>query len=157
MIDNHLTDIDIQQYVLNKADCNANIIMHMHDCEYCKTKAETYKLLFFEIKQQPKSAFDFDLSGLVLKQLPQAKPGFSLNSLPGYSILLSFFAAVGISSYLYKAKIVYFFKTYILGITSGISSIVIFLVVATFLIFLIFQCIEMYRKYQRKIDDLNFY
>ena len=157
MIDNHLTDVDVQQFVLNKADCNADIITHMHNCEYCKTKAETYQLLFSEIKQQPKSAFDFDLSELVMKQLPQAKPGFSLNSLPGYFIMLSFFAAIGIPSYLFKAKITYFFKTYVLGITSGISSIVIFLVVITFLIFLIFQCAEMYRKYQQKNNALNFY
>jgi len=157
MSGNHLTDEDIQQYVLNKADCKTDVVTHIHDCEYCKTKAETYKLLFSEIKQQPKAAFDFDLSELVMKQLPQVRPGFSLNSLPGYFIIFSILAAIGIPYYLFKAKIIYFFKTYILGITSGISSIVVFLVVITFLIFLIFQCVEMYGKYRQKNNALNFY
>jgi hypothetical protein len=157
MIDNHLSDGDIQQYVLNKAGCTMSIITHMHDCEYCSAKAETYKLIFSEIKQQPKPIFDFDLSAAVMEQISPEKPKFSLNSLPGFVIILSALAAIGVPSYLYKAKIIYFFKTYILGITSGISSIVIFLIGITFLIFLIFQCIEMYKKYQRKIDDLNFY
>jgi len=157
MIDNHLTDGDIQQYVLNKAGCAMDIITHMHDCEYCKTKAETYRLIFSEIKQQPKPAFDFDLSAAVMKQISIEKSKFSLNSLPGFVIILSALAAIGVPSYLYKAKIIYFFKTYILGITSGISSIVIFLVVITFLIFLVFQCVEMYGRYRQKNNALDFY
>jgi hypothetical protein len=157
MIDNHLADVDIQQYVLDKANCKMNIITHMHDCEYCKEKAETYKLIFSEIKQQPKPAFDFNLSAAVLKQISIEKPKFSLNSLPGFLTILSALAAIGVPSYLFKAKIIYFFKTYILGITSGISSIVIFLIVITFLIFLIFQSVEMYGRYRQKNNALNFY
>jgi hypothetical protein len=157
MIDKHLADADIQQFILDKSNCSLDVVAHIHQCVLCQTKAETYKLLFSEIKEQPKPVFDFDLSAAVLKQVTTEKSKLSLNSLPGYLVIFSALAAIGIPSYLYKAKIVHFFKTYILGITSGISSLVIYLVIITFLIFLIFQSIEMYKKYQRKIEDLNFY
>ncbi|HEY4874141.1 MAG TPA: hypothetical protein VIH86_01085 [Puia sp.] len=157
MIDKHLADSDIQEFVLDKANCSLDVVAHMHQCAQCQAKAETYKLLFSGIKELPKPVFDFDLSAAVLKQVTTEKSKFSLNSLPGYLVIFSVLAAIGIPSYLYKTKIIHFFKTYILEITSGISSVVIYLVIVTFLIFLIFQCIEMYKKYLRKIDDLNFY
>jgi hypothetical protein len=157
MTDKHLADADIQEFVLDKANCSLDIAAHMNQCAQCEAKAETYKLLFSEIKEQSKPVFNFDLSAAVLKQVTTETPKFLLNSLPGYLVIFSVLAAIGIPSYLYKAKIVHFFKTYILGITAGISSLVIYLVVVTFLIFLIFQAIEMYKKYQRKIDGLNFY
>jgi hypothetical protein len=157
MTDNHLADADIQEFVLDKANCSLDVAAHIHQCAQCQAKAETYKLLFSEIKEQSKPVFDFDLSAAVLKQVVIEKPKFSLNSLPGYLVILSALAAIGISSYVYKLKIIHFYKTYILGVVSGVSSLVIYLMVITFLIFVIFQCIEMFKKYQRKIDDLNFY
>ena len=157
MIDKHLADADIQEFVLNKSNCSLDVVAHIHKCVQCQAQAETYKHLCSEHKEHPKTAFDFDLSAAVLKQVTTEESKFSLNSLPGYFIILSAFAAIGIPSYLYKLKIAKFFKTYILGIASGISSLVIYLVIITFFIFLIFQSVEMYKKYQRKIDDLNFY
>jgi hypothetical protein len=157
MIDKHLADADIQEFVLDKANCSLDVVAHIHQCAQCQAKAETYKLLFSEIKEQSKPAFDFDLSAAVLKQMTNEKSKFSLNSLPGYLVILSILAAIGIPSYVYKLKIIHFYKTYILGVVSGVSSLVMYLMAITFLIFVIFQCIEMYKKYQRKIDDLNFY
>jgi hypothetical protein len=157
MTDKHLGDADIQQFVLDKSNCSLDVVAHMNQCVQCQAKAETYKLLFSEIKEQSKPVFDFDLSAAVLKQVTTEEPKFSLNSLPGYAVIFSVLAAIGIPSYLYRIKIIQFYKTYILKITSGISSLVIYLMVITFLIFLIFQCLAMYKKYQRKIDDLNFY
>lgn len=157
MIDKHLDDLDIQQFVLDKANSGLDVVAHITQCPQCRAKAETYKLLFSEIKEQSKPVFNFDLSAAILKQVTTEKPKFSLNSLSGYLVIFSALAAIGIPAYLYKAKITLFFKRYILGITSGISSLVIYLVIVTFLIFLIFQAIEMYKKYQQKIDDLNFY
>jgi hypothetical protein len=147
MSDKHLMDADIQQFVLDKAGCSADIVAHMHRCVHCQSKGETYKLLFAEIKEQPKPVFDFDLSAAVVKKITTEKSTFSMNSFPAYLVIFSTLVSIGILAYLYKTKI----------IASGISSIVIFLVIITFLIFLVFQCIEMYKKYQRKIDDLNFY
>src|SRR5580704_9633567 len=101
MIDKHLADSDIQQFVLDKANCSLDVVAHIHQCVQCQAKAETYKLLFSEIKEQSKPSFDFDLSAAVLKQVTIEKPKFSLNSLPGYLVIFSALAAIGIPSYLY--------------------------------------------------------
>lgn len=153
----HLSDIDIQQYVFNKTDCSMDIVEHIHECGYCKTKADEYLFLFSGIKQQPKPGFDFDLSGLVIKQIPLAKPVFSWNSFMGYCIIGLVIVVFGIPAYLYRIYISYLFKKYILSIASGLSPVVFFLLITTVLIILIFQGIEMYKKYQKKIDTLNFY
>ena len=73
-------------------------------------------------------------------------------------IIASFaIAAIGIASYLYKIQLNIFYKKYILDITSSISKGVMYLLLTSALTLLIFQSIALYKKYQRKIDDLNFY
>jgi hypothetical protein len=81
----HLNDDEIQQYVLEKANCADEVIEHIKSCTNCKERAAQYSLLFEGIKQQEKPAFDFNLSELVVAQLPKSqhshsykKPFFSL-------------------------------------------------------------------------------
>ena len=157
MISKHLSDADIQQYVSDKTYCGADTIAHILECEHCRAKAETYRLIFSGIKQQPKPSFDFDLSGLILTQISPAKPAFLLNSLQGYLVAIIAVAVFGMGGYMYRAHALRLFKKYILSIVSGISPVVISLVITTALTILIFQSIELFKKYQRKIDDLNFY
>jgi len=38
MINKHVNDDEIQQYVLQKADCGIDIIEHIRSCETCKIK-----------------------------------------------------------------------------------------------------------------------
>jgi hypothetical protein len=156
MIDKHPEDADIQQFVLEEQNCSPDIVAHMHLCSVCNAKAETYRLIFSEIKQETKPVFDFDLSALVLKQVAEESK-FSLNSLPGFGIIFSIIAAIAIPAYLYKTAIRLFIKKYLLALTSGISTMIVYLIIAAFLMLIIFQCIEMYKKHQRKIDDLNYY
>ena len=157
MISKHLSDADIQQYVSDKTYCGADTIAHILECEHCRAKAETYRLIFSGIKQQPKPSFDFDLSGLILQQISPAKPAFLLNSLQDYLVAIIAVAAFGIAGYLYRTHITYLFKKYILSMASGLSPFVIGLLITTALTILIFQSIELYKKHQRKIDALNFY
>ncbi len=157
MITKHLSDFDIQQWVLDKTNCDENIIEHIHECEHCKTKAEAYQLLFSEIKEQPKPAFDFNLSEIILPQISPAQPAFQRNGLMKLIIASFAIAAIGIASYLYKIQFNIFYKKYILDITSSISKGVMYLLLTSAFTLLIFQSIALYKKYQRKIDDLNFY
>ena len=69
----HLTDDEIQQYVLEKANGSDTIIEHIQECTHCKERAEEYSLLFRAIQQQEKPVFDFDLADLVLQQLPKSQ------------------------------------------------------------------------------------
>ena len=82
----HLDDDEIQQYVLQKAMCDFNIVNHIHNCITCKTKAEVYNLLFEGIKQQEKPVFDFILTDLVMAQLPKSNISVSNDKLFFYCI-----------------------------------------------------------------------
>lgn len=67
MTSKHLSEEEIQQWALDKTKCGTEVIAHMHDCENCRAGAETYHLLFAEIKQMPNPVFDFNVPGLVLQ------------------------------------------------------------------------------------------
>src|SRR5215204_1670144 len=70
----HLTDDEVQQFVIDRQHCEVKIAEHIHTCKECKIKAEVYRSLITGIKQQPQPVFDFDLAAAVLTQLPVVQP-----------------------------------------------------------------------------------
>ena len=148
MTNDHLSDTGIQQFVLNKSGCGSDIIDHIHVCDSCKAKAEAYQLLFSAIQQQPTPAFDFDLQGLILSQIAQSKPKPVPDKV--LVLLLIFMSASSI------AVAGWLFGDYFLNMFTGITSIVIYLTLTVAVTFLLFQGIEMYKKYQKQMDALNF-
>lgn len=148
MINNHLSDSEIQQFVLDKSSCGSNIIDHIYVCDSCKAEADAYQLLFSAIQQQPTTAFDFDLEGLVLSQIGQpVKPKPSSRILVFLLILIatSFISVAG-----------WLFRDYFLTMFNGITSMAIYLTLTVAVTFLLFQGIEMYKKYQKQMEALNF-
>ena len=149
MLTKHLTDEEIQLYALNDQGCETKIIEHIKLCSECKARIEEYQLLFTGIKQQPEPSFTFDLSALVLAQLPSSRALRSRNSLAIY--LLVFIGIVLISSLLYV------FRDYMISIFAGIASLVIYLILITMLTVLVALCFDMYKNYQKKMGALDFY
>ncbi|HVM88690.1 MAG TPA: hypothetical protein VMT76_10925 [Puia sp.] len=154
---NHLSEEMIQQYVLDAAIYDADAVSHIHGCELCRSKAEAYQMLFAGIEQQPKPVFDFDLQELVMQQIPQAEPEVSPQRMPVFLLPVFIMATACIAAYFYRTNIIFYYKKYVLGISTGVSKSVLYLLTTAALAILIFQSIELYKKYQRKIDDLNFY
>ncbi len=157
MTTNHLSEKEIQQFALDKFSCRKEIAEHIDLCESCRTQAATYQLLFGEIKEQQKPDFDFDVSALVLQQLARTKTVPLWYRLTLYLLSLAVIAAFGGLIYINRVYISYFFQKYIVGAASGIPVAVIGLISAPIITILIFQCLEMYRRYQRKMEVLNFY
>jgi hypothetical protein len=157
MTSKHLSDEEIQQWALDKTKCGTEVIAHMHDCEHCRAGAETYHLLFAEIKQLPNPVFDFDVPGLVLQEIGPRLRVIRQYSWLGYLIIFVSLGVSGAAVYLYRVQLGEFLEKYVFNISSGISKGTIYLLLVAALTILIFQSIELFRKYQRKIDDLNFY
>jgi len=148
MTTKHLSEVEIQQYTFEKGSCSTQIIDHIHLCEACRVKSDTYKLIFSVIKVQPKPVFDFNLTDLMMNQLPQPKPKTSFENIILYttvvvSILIAGFAA-------------YFFKSFLSNAFTGITPIVSYLVITTLASLLIFLGIDMKAKYNRQMKTLNF-
>lgn len=148
MITRHLTEDEVQQFVLNSPAFEAGLVEHVHLCEICKTKVANYRLLFAGIKAQPEPAFDFDLSAAVLAQLPAAKVGLRRK---GSLVYLFVFAGIMLGLPLY------IFRQYMKSIFSGITPVLIYLMLTAFIAILVIFVIDMHKDYQKKMNALDLY
>lgn len=149
MTNKHLNDAEIQQYILQKTNCDVDIIIHIQHCTNCKVKAEQYTLLFEEIKQQEKPVFDFNLANLVIEQLPKPQLTTSNDMSFFYFIIFIAILSVGIGFY--------FLGNNLLNLFLGMTPILIGIIITTGISLFVFLYIDMYRKYQAQMKALNFY
>ncbi|HWK05872.1 MAG TPA: hypothetical protein VNS58_19660 [Puia sp.] len=145
----HLSEAELQQYALDKANCGRGILEHLGLCAACRAEAAAYQQLFTTIKEQPKPVFDFDISTLVLAQLPEKKPVFTASGFWGNVLIAVAIAVVGMSLYLFRKSL--------LNVMGNISAAFMYGIIAATLAVILYRVISMYKLYQKKIDTLNFY
>ena len=148
MVIKHLTDDEVQQYVVDKQHCEMKIVEHIHSCEVCRAKVEVYQLMIKGIKQQPQPAFDFDLSKMVLQQLPSRKAIIANDK-----ALILIFGFMGIA---FLGGVIYLFQRYF-DLFEGIKTIFIYLIAITAITVLVYLLIDMYKKYQKEMKVLDLY
>ena len=148
MVTKHLTDDEVQQYAIDKSNSGKRITEHFHLCEECRSKVEIYQLLITEIKQQPLPAFDFDLSKMVLQQLPSTKA-----SIANDNALIWIFGFIAIA---FLGGAIYFFQSYF-DLFESMRTIFIYLIVITAVTVLAYLFIDMYKKYKHGMKVLDLY
>lgn len=148
MVTKHLMDDEVQQYAVDKSNCEKRIAEHIHLCGECRSKVEVYQLLITGIKQQPQSTFDFDLSKMVLQQLPSPK-----TTIANDKALIWIFGLMGIA---FLGGAIYVFQRYF-DLFEGIKTIFIYLIVITAITVLVYLLIDMYKKYQKEMKVLDLY
>jgi len=147
MINEHVSESDIQLYAWTPDAVAKTAIAHIEQCDHCRNAALSYQFIFGEIKDAPKPSFNFDLGSLVLQQLPLKKSASERSSiLIWFWICISLLVVVPL--YIFQSDLAVLFK--------GVSIFVIYSLAAAALIILIFRILEIYRRYQRKMDILNF-
>ena len=149
MVTKHLTDEEIQLFAFDKENCEVRITEHIHFCSACKAKVETYQLLISGVRQQPQPAFDFDLSAVVLKQLPQQSPGGANDKLLTWIFI---FICVGLIG-----AVFYFFRSFLNNMFKGIEGISIYLIVISAITIIAVLFIEMQKKYKKEMRVLDLY
>ena len=77
MKDNHLNDVEIQQFLFQENQLSSDISDHIQQCAECRNKTEQYKLIFNLVRVQEKPVFDFKLEELVMQKIHLGKPWFS--------------------------------------------------------------------------------
>jgi predicted anti-sigma-YlaC factor YlaD len=146
---NHLLESEIQQYSLDRLNCDKHIIDHIQSCETCREKAEAYAVIFSDIKDQLEPAFDFDLTDLVMKQLPQAKPNVIVDKTMIF--VLSFIALIAVGF------TVVFFWSYFSELMTKITPMLIYFVSTCVVSLMIFMGIDLFSEYHKKLKILNYY
>ena len=148
MVTKHLTDDEVQQYAVDKRGCEKRIAEHIHLCGECRSKVQVYQLLITEIKQQSQPAFDFDLSKMVLQQLPSPK-----TTIANDKALILIFGFMGIA---FLGGAIYLFQIYF-DLFEGIKTIFIYLIAITAITVLVYSLIDLYKKYQKEMKVLDLY
>lgn len=148
MVLKHLTDDEVQHYAVDKPTCEKRIDAHIHLCEECRSKVEVYQLLITGIKQQSQPAFDFNLSELVVQQLPSQKEKTS-DRLLLWVLLFIGIGFIGAIFYYFQGSFLYLFK--------GIAAIFIYLIIITALTVITGLFIAMYKKYDSEMKLLDSY
>lgn len=145
----HLTDDEVQQFVIEKRHCEIRIAEHIHACKECKIKAEVYRSIMTGIRNQPQPVFDFDLSASVLNQLPmpQRKRASERSVMWAFIFVSAGFLAGG----------VYYFRSYIASMFEGVATILIFLIGISALTIITALVFDMYKKYRKEMEVLDVY
>ena len=68
MIQEHLSDEEIQEYIL-EGETDEHIGLHMSGCETCKKKLKAYSVLISAVSLQEPAAFSFNVSELVMQKI----------------------------------------------------------------------------------------
>lgn len=146
----HLSDFDIQRFAFELSDCKAEIVTHIHTCERCKQKADSYRSISDGIKVQPEPVLDFDLSALVLEQLPSLSKKES-----AYTYFIYFLMAL--STLVVVAAILYF-KEAIVGLFANTNTAAVptSFIVSTCLLILTVIGIDTIRSFHKKMNLLNY-
>ena len=143
MITAHLTDAEIQLYIAEPETISDQLKIHIQDCADCQTKTANYQLLFNGIHDHEKPRFDFDLTTLVLEQLPEPKRAF-----PWAVLLISVFSVSLI------ALLAVFFWSYMEAVIRRAPLLLIAAALTAAVVILIFQALEMVKNHQKQIHTL---
>ena len=143
MITAHLTDTEIQLYVAEPEMTSDQLKIHIQDCANCQTRAANYQLLFNGIHDHAKPRFNFDLSTLVLEQLPEPKRAFpwAVIMASGFSVLLISLSTI-------------FFWSIIDAVIRSAPLLLIATALTAAVVILIFQVLEMVKNHQKQIHTL---
>src|ERR1700683_4351077 len=137
MLNQHLSESEIQQCALGQDELDSSVLSHSQQCAYCKGKIEMYAYLFREIKAQPEPIFQFDLSSLVMKKLPENRSRRSLNNFLIFLVVLASFSVLAVPIYFFRKTIGHMFST--------IIPISMYLILLSAITILLFQSLELFR------------
>lgn len=144
----HLTENELQQFVLEPQEAGPEQTAHVAECAKCAAVAANYRVMFSALSNMEKPAFNFDLENQIMAQLsvsPTRKTGFSW-----FAIWI-----IAISAGMVAIPL-FIMRRYFTNIFS-IPAPVVYMVAATTLTIIIFQCRELLTSYRQKIRLLNYY
>jgi len=154
----HLSTEELQQYVLNRAECPAESILHVGTCPDCQADVAAYVLLMEGLGQQPKPAFDFDVAAAVMERL-EAEPGMTLPLEPGmavrrkadrpyrYVMAALILLMTGIPAWLFRRSAYFVF--------TDIQAVFLYPILAATGIILVWRILQLYKKYQNVFNIIN--
>jgi hypothetical protein len=148
MTTKHPDENEIQYFVLND-NSNPEVGEHILHCEHCTLKAAQYRQLFTAIYQQQAPVFDFDLTRVVMKQIPKPKTRFSVDKLL-IPVVISIIVVL-------LFALLFFLVPFFPGVLFNIAPVAISLIFTVAVFIAAGIIVGMYRRHQKQIHIINFY
>jgi len=145
----HLTEEQIQQYASGTPEHGAAIELHLAGCADCGRKVAEYRLLFTSLQEQPAPVFDFDVTALVMPQLPEATPA-PVQQRAGYRWVI-------VLSLAFLLVPVFVFHSYLVNLIATPPAVLAWPILLAPVLLIVLKGYSMYRMYCRKIEALNIY
>lgn len=141
----HLAERDLQEAAESAARLLPAQAVHLRGCRRCQSRVATYQHLFTAAAQLPPPAFAFDLTTLVLAQLPRPKPAFPW-VLSGVAALVLGVVAAFLA--LFGGLLVPVFQSLSTGLGVGLGTVTAFLVAG--------QCLALLARHHWQMRLLAF-
>lgn len=144
----HLSDREIQAFAFDPAECGPETLAHMQSCALCKSQAASYRTIAGAIHEEEAPAFDFDLTALVMDQLPApAQQQKGIKALV-YSLVFLGLALVAFPIYFFLDSLTNLFNQ-----LPAVSNYFILSVAGLIFLPLLW---DMYRSFRKKAKMLEF-
>lgn len=137
----HLSDEQIQEFVLHQPAVEPALQAHVQVCELCRSKVAAYELIIAAIEQQPAPALDFNISELVLSEIETQKQRNRY-----WWLYLIVFGAVVITG-----AVIYQFRKDITALFAGAGYFFIYLAAVISLFIAIAVVIDQLKTYKTKM------
>lgn len=142
----HLSDIEIQQYALGEAMLDTGLTKHIDQCAHCSGRAALYREMAIVIAATPEPVFDFELVPAILAKLPVRKsrhsPALILGSIATISIMTCIFTFYYLNAVLLNAMLSnHGATTYAIVLTCGLLFI--------------FLTADLWREHSHKLSKLH--
>lgn len=144
----HVNDYDIQKFTFDLSECETKIIKHIHSCEECKMRVESYLLLSNTIKDETEPILDFNLTELVFDQLLLSS---KQQSIYNYFIYILIMVSIGVI-----ASVLYFFKETLIDLFSNTTAITISFIISVVILIAFALSLDLVRSFNKKINILNY-
>ncbi len=146
MITEHVSEQEIQSWVLKETALNEAAVLHIQTCVSCQAKMNMYEALFSSVEEMPKPSFDFDVVELVMPQLPVKR---KINRIPAIlSGLLVLAGLVGLPFLLFDDKN----GSSLLSVSPWLFGMVGIVAIT----FIMISVSDMYARYRQQLKELNF-
>lgn len=146
MLNKHLTDGEIQEFLLEGSQSDTGLAKHLEICPECRERVAAYELLFAGIGELEKPVFEFNLAELVVARLPGRQMETVRDRLPVFVLVFVAVLLIGMG---------FVFRQYLALLFAGMASLAIYLMIIGVMVMLAFFCLDMYKNYQRKMQALD--
>lgn len=147
MTQEHLTENELQQFAM-ALQADREQAAHIAECAKCSAAITNYRTMFSALSTLEKPVFNFDIEKQIMAELSVSTT--RKKHFPFTAIAISAISVATVAIAIFKMKS-YFTNMF------SIPAPVLYLVTATALTIVIFQCRDLITNYRQKMRLLNYY